>query len=230
MAWLMSGCGGTTTMVVPPASAPVTKAQAVAYAHTINLRTGDLPGLTSFGSEEEAPKPGRYDLEYRRCRHDVRTARPIASVNSTELSGGKAFYGKVIKSSVEVWASAALVAHSDAGLGSSRSRACLVRFVAAVDKHINRERKGRMQFGPFTLAIVPNPLPGVSHSFLTTINETRVLRTGAIRAHVYRDIFGFTAGAVEIGLEVIGVGHPVPDKTEARALQLLLRRVRDSPV
>ena len=83
-----------------------------------------------------------------------------------------------------------------------------------------------MQIGPFTIVTVHTPLPGVSHSFRTTINETRLLRTGAIRAHVYRDILGFTTGPAEIELEAIGVGHPVPAATEEKALLLLLARAR----
>jgi hypothetical protein len=71
---------------------------------------------------------------------------------------------------------------------------------------------------------VPNPLPGVSHSFLTKIDETRLLRTGAIRAHIYRDIFGFITGAAEIELEAIGFGHPIPAPTEKNTLRLLYGR------
>jgi hypothetical protein len=226
-AGLLAGCGGTAASVVgvtTPTSGPITKAQAVAYAHAVNLRAGDLPGFTIGESEMEAPKPGRYGLEDIRCRGGVNPARRIAKIDSTEFSAGRAFYGKVVKSIVEVWPTPALVVFNHTTSHSSRGRACLVRDIESVNKQINRERKGRMQIGPFTITTVPNPLPGVSHSFLTTINETRLLRTGAIRAHIYRHIFGFITGPAEIELEAIGYGHPVPTSTEAKALQLLLDR------
>lgn len=45
-----------------------------------------------------------------------------------------------------------------------------------------------------------------------------------IRAHIYRDIFGFISGPAEIELEAVGVGHPIPVPTEEKALLLLLGR------
>jgi hypothetical protein len=226
-AGLLAGCGGTAASVAGVASPPsgaITKEQAVAYAHAVNLQPGDLPGFTSSGSETEAPKPGRLALEEIRCSGSVKPGRRIAQIESTEFSAGRAFYGKIMKSTVEVWPTPALVAFNNSPSRKSRARACFVRFLEALHQRINRERKGRMQIGPFTITTVPNLLPGVSHSFLTTINETRLLRTGAVRAHIYRDIFGFMTGSAEVELEAIGFGHPIPTSTEAQALQLLLDR------
>jgi hypothetical protein len=224
---LLAGCGGAAASVVgvtPPTSAPITKAQSVAYAHAVNLQPGDLSGFTSRGSETEALKPGRLTLQEIRCSGAVNPNRRIAQVESTEFSAGRTFYGKIMKSTVEVWPTPALAAVNNKPSRKSRARTCFVRFLRTLHARINRERKGRMPIGPFTVTTVPNPLPGVSNSFLTTINETRLLHTGAILAHIYRDIFGFTTGPAEIELEAIGVGHPIPTSTEARALQLLLGR------
>ncbi len=212
--------------VTPPTSGPITKAQAVAYAHAVNLQPSDMPGFTSVESETEVPQPGRYGLEAIRCSGGVNPARRIVQIHSAEFTAGRAFYGKVVKSTVEVWPTPSLVAVNNMRSHSARGRTCFVRFLHAVHKRINQDRKGRRQLGPFTITIVPNPLPGVSHSFLTTINETLLLRTGAIRAHVYRDIFGFINGPAEIELEAIGFGHPVPVATEEKALLLLLARAK----
>jgi hypothetical protein len=230
---LLAGCGGTTASVVDataPTSGPVTKAQAVGYAHVVNLQAGDLPGFTSIGSEAEAPESGRYGLEYSRCRGGISPVRRLVKIYSTEFTAGRAFYGKVMRSVVEVWPTPALAILNNTTSHGSRGRACLVRYLEAVRTKINRERKGRAQHGPFEIATVPNPLPGVSHSFLTTINETLLLRTGAIRAHVYRDIFGFISGAAEIELEAVGFGHPVPAATEEKALLRLLAHARATAI
>jgi hypothetical protein len=228
-AGLLAGCGGGGASVVgvtPPTSESITKAQAVAYAHAVNLQPGDLPGFTSSSSEAEAPKPGRLALEEIRCSGSASPARRIAQIESTEFTAEikRDFYGKIMKSTVEVWPTPALVALNNSPSRKSRARACVVRFLEALHKRINRERKGRRPIGPFTITTVPDSLPGVSHSFKTTINETLLLRTGAIRAHVYRDIFEFITGPAEIELEAIGYGHPVPTSTEAKALQLLINR------
>ncbi len=226
-AGLLAGCGHATASVVgltQPTPGPITKARAAAYAHAVNLQSGDLPQFTNTGGETEAPRPGRYALEYIRCRGGVNHALRTAKIFSPEFSAGHAFYGKIVRSVVEVWPTSAIVALNHAESHSSRGRACFVRFLKAVHRKINRERKGRRQIGPFTITTVPYPLPGVSHGFLTKINETRLLRTGAIRAHIYRDTFGFITGPAEIELEAIGVGHPVPAPIEQKALELLLRR------
>lgn len=209
-----------------PKAGPITKAQAMAYAHAVNLQPGEMPGFTSVGTEADAPAPGRYALEYGRCHDGVSPARRVTKIDSPEFSAGRATYAKIIRSAVEVWPTPVLAAFNSTTSNSSRGRACLVRYLEAVHKHINRERKGRMQIGPFRITTVPSPLPGVSHGFLTSINETRLLRTGAIRAHVYRDIFGFISGAIEIELESIGFGHRVPTSTEEKALLLLVGRAR----
>jgi hypothetical protein len=216
--------------VSPLASGPITKAQALAYARAVNLQPADMPGFTNIGREAEAPAPGRYGLKYTRCRGGIDPARRIASISSAEFSTGPAFYTKVMKSTVEVWPTPTLVAIDSSTTHSPRGRACLVRYLHAAHEHINRARKGRMQIGPFTISIVPNPLPGVSHSFLTAINETRLLRSGAVRAHIYRDIFGFISGAAEVELEAVGFGHPVPTSTEEKALLLLLDRARANTI
>jgi len=232
-AGLLAGCGGTAASVVgakPPASGLITKEQAVAYAHAVNLQAGDLPGFTSSGSEIEEPKPGPLDLEENRCNGEVNPPRPIAWIGSTEFSAGRALYSKIMISRVEVWPTPALAASDNSSSHPSRARACFVRFLEALHKRTNRERKGRAQIGPFRLTRVPNPLPGVSNSSLTTINETRLRRSGAIFFHVYRDMFGFRTGAAEIELEAIGIGHPVPAATEKNALLLLLARARASAV
>jgi hypothetical protein len=224
---LLTGCGGvaaSATSVALPTSGPVTEAQATRYAHAVNLRAGDLPGFTGTGGETEGPEPGRYDLQYRRCLGGTDLARRIAAITSPEFSAGRAFHAKIVTSTVEVWPTPAIVALNNARSHSHRGQACLIRFLDAVHTKIDRERKGRMQIGPFTLAITPDPLPGVSNSFLTTIDETRLLRTGAIRAHIYRDILQFTTGPAEIELEAIGFGHPIPVPTEKQALRLLLGR------
>ncbi len=225
VAGLLAGCGGAASSVtgVPaPTSAPITRAQAVAYAHAVNLHPSEMPGFTSVANEAEAPEPGRYGLEAIRCSGGIDPARRIVQVHSAEFTAGTAFYGKVVKSAVEVWPTPALVVRNNIRSHSSRGRACLVRFLEAVHNRLNHGRKGRRQLGPFRVTMVPNPLPGVSHSFLTTINETLLLRTGAIRAHIYRDIFGFITGSAEIELEAVGFGHPIPTPTEAKALLILL--------
>ncbi len=226
MPGLLAGCGGTVTAArtTPSASKAITKAQVLAYARAVNLQAGDIPGWTGSGSEIEAPKPGALALEEIRCSGAVNPDRRLGRIESRELSAGRAAFSEIIKSAVEVWPTPALVAANNNPNRRSRSRACFVRFLRAFHHRVNLERNGRMRIGPFTIATVPYTLPGATNSFLTTIGETRLLSTGAVRAHIYRDLFGFTIGPAEFELEAIGFSHPVPTSIEVQALQLMLNR------
>jgi hypothetical protein len=226
MPGLLAGCGGSVTAAgtTPSASKAITHAQVAAFASAVNLRAGDIAGFTTSGSEIEAPNPGALALEEIRCSGAINPARRLGRIESTELSAGRAAFSEVIKSAVEVWPTPALAAADNNPNRRSRSRACFARFLRAFHHRVNLERNGRMQIGPFTIATVPYTLPGAINGSLTTIGETRLLRTGAVRAHIYRDIFGFTIGPAEFELEAIGFSHPVPSSTEARALRLMLDR------
>jgi hypothetical protein len=231
MSGLLVGCGNTVSAVgIPSSSEPITEGQAVAYAHAVNLRAGDIPSFASNGNEIEAPKPGRLALEEIHCSDAINPARRIARVESTELSAAFASYSQILKSAVAVWPTPALVATNNNPYHRTRSRACFARFLQALHHRINLERKGRMQIGPFTIKTVSNPLPGARNSYLTSVNETRLRTSGAIRTHIYRDIFSFTAGSAEIELEAIGFGRTIAASTEARALRLLLDRATDHAI
>jgi hypothetical protein len=223
---LIAGCGGTVAAVDTTSSPrhPLTRTQAAAYAHAVNLRAGDLSGFTSDGSEREAPPPGPLAVQYIRCAGEISPAHRIARIESTELSAGHGRYSEIVTSAVEVWPTPAFVAANNTASDRARSRACLPRFLRLRHRQINLERHERMQIGPFTITTVPNAIPGASNSFITRLDETRLRRNGAVLFHVYRDTFGFTSGPAELELQAIGFGRAVPASTEAHALHSLLDR------
>ena len=71
------------------------------------------------------------------------------------------------------------------------------------------------------------PLPGVSRSFLRTIDET-LLRGGRVRLHIFHDVFTFISGPAEVELEATGFSRPVPSRTEERLMLLLLGRAKQN--
>jgi hypothetical protein len=224
---LAAGCGaGTTATAVRPSDPATAEARAVAFAHAVNLRAGDLAGYFGSGAETQEPKPGRYDLEYHGCLRAGGPARGTAAISSPELAAGRAFDSRLVISRVEVWPTAGLVALHEARSHGARGRACLVAFLDATHAQTNRERAGRGQIGPFTIKFVSYPLPGVTSSFLTRIDETRLRRNGSVLLQIYRDLYGFATGRAEVELEAIGFSHPVPAVTEKAALARLLARAR----
>ncbi len=223
MSGLLAGCGAASAVgTSTSASGPISNAQAVAYAHAVNLRAGDIPGFASHGAELEAPKPGRLALAEIRCSGTTNPARRIARIESAEFSAGRGSHSELVKSAVEVWPTPTVVAVNNGPHHRSRSRVCFARFLRALHHRMNVERKG--QIGPFTITTAPIPLSGAVNGSLTRVDETRLLGTATLRAHIYRDILGFTTGPAEFEVEAIGFGHPVPASIEVRTLQLLLDR------
>ncbi len=221
---LLAGCGGVATSNARVAEPTVTRAQAVSYAAAVNLRPRDLSGFSGLGREVEVPPPGPNDLEYARCTGAADPADRVAAIASPEFSAGRGFGSRLIKSSVEVWPTEAIVALDKARSKSPHGRACLLRAFEAIHRKINREHKGQMRIGPFTITTMPNPLPGVTGASQTRLDETRLHRNGAVFFHVYRDLLGFTSGPAEVELEAIGFVHPVPARTEKQALRTLFER------
>ena len=225
---LLAGCGGAAGSAVDvtrPASQAITKATATAYAHAVNLRGGDISGFTSGGREGEAPKPGRLAKREIRCSGGANPAKRLAQIESIELLAGRAARAMIMRSVVEVWPTPAFVAvNNGPPARMARSTACFASFLRALHRRMNEERKGRMRIGPFTIVSAPHPLADVRSGSLTRIDETRLRRSGAVRLHIFRDLFDFTVGAAEVELEAIGFSHPIPAATEARALGLLRGR------
>lgn len=226
---LAAGCGGSSgasaASATPQTSAPITRAQATAYAHAVNLRAADVPEMSTSLPEGAAPAPKRSAFELARCYGGVSPARRIIKVHSPAFLAGHAVQSQLVESRVEVWPTPGLAARNNAAYLSSRGRACFLRSLEALHKKLNKQRAGQLQFGPSRVATVANPLSGVSRSFLRTIVESR-LRGGQIRLHIYHDIFTFISGAAEIELEAIGFTRPLPSATEERLLLLLLSRAK----
>jgi hypothetical protein len=236
---LASGCGSgsststsssaaSTNTAVTKASAPITSAQAVAFAHAVNLRSADVPKMRSHFSEGEAVETAsrrRSSAAFVNCYGGPEPTLRLAKIRSPEFSAGDARQSKSVESRVEVWSTSNLSDRNNATYFSSRGRACFLHYLSAAHKQLNKQRTGRLEFGSLRIATLPNPLPGVSHSFLRTIAETLVHRKH-VRVHIYHDIFTFISGPAEIELEATGYARPVPAATEERLLLALVSRAK----
>jgi hypothetical protein len=223
----MAGCGsagGSALGAAAPTSGPPSRTQSLTYAHAVNLRAGDVPGFSASEAEAEAPKPGPAALEDARCNGALDPHRRTAAIDSTTLEAGRARYAMFIRSRVEVWPTHADVVSNSSKAHTTRGRACLTSEIEATRARLNRTRHG--QIGPSRIADLPISIPGLEPSHLTSINETRLRRTGAVLVHIYRDFFTFTTGPAEVELEAVGFSHPLAASTEKRALDILVARAR----
>ena len=220
---LLAGCGSATPAVRVGTPA-LARSRALTFAQAVNLKPDDLPGFAGVGTETEPAAAGPIDLAQDRCTGVLGSSMRVAKVASPEFSAGHGLHAEILKSTVEVWPTAHDVVFNSVRSETRHGEGCLRAALRAVRRKINMERGGRMLIGPSTIAAVPDPLPGVSRSSLLKIDETRLHRSGAVFFHVYRDIFGFVTGPSEVELEAVGFGHPVPARTERRALRSLVGR------
>ncbi len=233
---LATGCGSggvsSSTTATLSTSTPTTRAQALSYAHAINLHAADVPAMHSSFTEGEVSETAsgkRSNAGFIDCYGGVSDSRRLLKIRSQQFSAGRAAESQTVESAVEVWPTSALALRNNSTYFSSRGRACFYRYLTAAHRQLNKQRNkqraGKLEFGPLRVATVADPLPGVSHSFLRTISETLV-RNGQIRVHIYHDIFTFVSGQAEVELEATGYSHPVPAASEERLLLLLVNRAK----
>ncbi|MFI4992091.1 MAG: hypothetical protein ACHQCH_00550 [Solirubrobacterales bacterium] len=122
--------GGVTIAVAGSgnATAPLTKAQAVAYAHAVNLRASDLPGATSIKGAIFGPEAVQY--EALKCGLQGRPGIVPVGGGESWLSNRRALAGSVVAGvgSLVVVAPSNYYAEAEiAGLQSSGGRTCLAR-------------------------------------------------------------------------------------------------------
>jgi hypothetical protein len=204
-------------------STQLTRTRATAYAHAVNLRAADVPGMSAGSPEGEPPQTPssqRSNATFTRCFGGVSPSARLVKIHSPEFSAGRAAQSQIVRSTVEVWSTAALAARNNAAYFSARGQRCFQRYSQAARRQLKRSNP-KLKLGPLRVATVPAPLPGTSDGRLRTINDTR---NGHVHIHIYHDIFTFIHGSAEIELEAVGFSKPVPTATEERLLSLLLKR------
>ena len=115
---LVAGCGKSGT-AASSASRQVTKAQALAYAHAVNLRAGDVAGTTSTRNAEVVISPSGAST-FLRCA-GIPGAKLVLEIHSTILSAPYWW----IRSTVGVMPSAELAAAYVSAIENPRDRHCL---------------------------------------------------------------------------------------------------------
>src|ERR1700682_1961608 len=200
---VLSGCGGSTTAVVavPHVGAGrITKAQAALYAHVVNLKAADLPGMRVTSPERGARRPGRADREADRCAANVNPELRVAKINSAKFVGAAEAQHEEIYSNVEVMPTVALAAQNNAANRSQRALSCAARFIPQL---LGKSSGTRVHYGPVTITRLPSPLPGIRGSFGFRIAIAILGVPAAIEPttpHLYFDSFGFLSGQAEVAL------------------------------
>lgn len=217
----LTGCGGTQ-------QSGVTKAEAVAFAQAVNLRSGDVQGTTGrpvikaeLSKEEPSEPPWGEPVDH--C--SGRIGRKFVAIHSPRFrsavhqSGTSLEHGitlslprhiTAVSSAVYVAPSATFARQDFAAAARAVRSGCVARWFA---------QRVRSSFGQAqaTITTLPSPAPGIPAYGLRLASVE-----GEIRG--YADTFGFVAGPAEVLLTAVGLDKPVGPSTERRLLSLLYER------
>jgi hypothetical protein len=214
-----SGAPQAIASTTDPSGAPITKAQAVAYAHAVNLQAADVPDLRISAPE----RPGKIAPDegaFARCVGESDPRREIAKFKSATFKYPTGF-GQV-GSSVTVQPTQALALSNFRASLQPRLLTCLKNMLPVA---LAGKAEGRLRYGPVNVTRVSGlPVPEATGvAIRTSIIVTRL----RYPVPIYVDEFGFIAGPAEITLITEGAPRPIPAEVEARLLSLLYSRAKE---
>lgn len=233
---LAPGCGGSgsSKRTTPPASpgttaaastnaTPVTRAQAIVFAHEVNLHASDVPQMSARTAEGEKASVGPEAIETSRCAGTTSPALRVADVHSPRFASGAGVGAESVKSDVEVKPSAAAAERDAAALRGERAVLCIKRLLAGLAA--KAARSGVAKITSVSVSSQPAPLPNPSPSFDIRISfRVSTARAGGISLPLYLDALGFASGPAEVSLAASRAKQPPSGALERRLLSLLYRR------
>jgi hypothetical protein len=230
IAGLLTGCGDTAASVAgvtPPTSGPITKTQAVAYAHAVNLRSTDLPTMVPVSHEHVVTTKGVASIG--RCLGHRSTIEPIAYIQGSVFGGNTASRRRGvfarINSEVAVMPSSALATRETEEGASPKYRECLIRYWRGVDEgRVTR----RLTYGHVTLTVLPIALAGVHHAYGTHTTLPAIITATGAKVTRYVDSYEFTVGRADIILSVVITPSPFPISAERLLLQKMAASAKNA--
>ena len=217
---VLAGCGSSAAK--PSATITPTRAQAVIYAHAVNLQPSDLPGMTATRSEQEVAPSQATPVQT--CAGVGNLAPPITKTDSAKFTAISGAQHEEIASNVEVMPTTTIAAQKNAAEQSARAISCVERLILP---KLNAASGSSVHFGHATVTRLPNALPGVEGTIGFRIEAPVLGVPTAIEPSqptFYIDAFAFLSGPAEVSMVATAFPNPVPPQTERRLLDLLHRR------
>ncbi len=200
------------------------RAQALAFAHAVNLSVGDIPEA-SVERKRDRGSSEREKQEYRACEKLTGPGKghTVAEVSSPKFRRGQELEAEQITSSVTIMSSERAVAHQFAVLASAALRKCGAR---ALTHNIDDKSVRNARWGRVTVSKLPVRAPGASATIGMRIVAKLNLSFSEVSVPIYVDVLGFAIGRAEVALTAMSTTQPVPAGTEQELLALLLVRAR----
>ncbi len=213
--------GQSTTPGGAPTQKPLTRAQAIAFAHAVNLRPADVPGFkVSPPKTRSNPRENRLERQMLECVGAAGPNKELAEVDSHEFqrTGAGDFS---VSSSVSVARTPAIAARALSVIRSERTRECLSRYVSKLFEHMHVHGA---KIGELSVSSEAAAAPGTAGGYVLRIdaNVTALGRSVPLSL----EMFGFVCGQAGISLMATSLPAPFPAAARQALLQLLLERAK----
>jgi hypothetical protein len=213
------------------ATRPITRAQASTYAHAVNLRGYDVPGMTQVAPEDPADDRGYWEA-FARCTGEPRSVHTVVTIHSPIFSYRGRLEYESVYSTVAVLPSESAADGYVAVLASTRARACITQNYRRLLLGRTAESKP-LSLGQVTVAPLPAPAP-TSYRGLgpyrgtalrLTIQSSYTTRRGRrVQLPFYFEDFVFAYGRGVISLTTGSSLRPFPQANTQFLMSILVGR------
>jgi hypothetical protein len=216
---------GTTTAPPTGATGSPTKAQALAFAHAVNLTSADVPGFKASPEQHhQTAVEKQRERELVSCAGGaVIAGEGLASASSPDFKLERSVLDLSVNSEVSVAQTPALATKALAAIRSTHFRECLTHYLDLVFK--GESHRGTT-VGPISIVQGTPPAPGATGSFGWRITATITAR--GVKLPFYQDMLGFVYGPAEVSLVSSGALRPFPAAIEQQLFLLLLKRAKSA--
>lgn len=206
------------------ANSSPTKAQAIAFAHAVNLRLPDVPGFkVASEHEHETAAEKRLEHEMLRCVGvgALGSGHGLAEVSSPSFERETNAFDESVQSEVSVVRTSQQAARELAIIRSDHARMCVSHYF---DLLLESQKYHGAIFSPVSIAHGTPPAAGTTGGFGWRI--TTSITYHKVTIPLSMDILGFVYGPAEVSLFTSGVPRPLPTGTEEHLFSLLLSRAK----
>jgi hypothetical protein len=211
-----------------PGAGP-THAQALAFAHAVNLTAADVPGFNpSRNPEHESATERRLQAQLRSCGGGADASAPqrspsgLAQASSPHFELKRGILALSASSEVSVAHTAAEADGTLTAIRSPRVRACFSRYLSALLKS-QQHAPAETVLGVSIASGTP-PAPGTTGGFGWRVTAKLAIR--GVHVSLYFDILGFVIGPAQVTLTSSGTVEPFPARAQEQLYTELLTRAR----
>jgi hypothetical protein len=215
----------------PSTPRTITPAQAGTYAHAVNLRGYDVPGMTQVAPEGPINDRGSWEA-FVRCTGELRSTHTVVSIHSPIFTYSDRLRFQLAYSTVAVLPSERAADRYLAVLASARARGCITHNYRRLLLGHTAERKP-LRLGPIAITPLAAPAPASyrglgpyrATALRLTIPGSYTTRRGRrVQLPFYIEDFAFAYGRDVIGLTAESLPRSFPQANQQYLMSKLVGR------